>query len=61
MTTLIDIKKEPATFLREVGLSNKIQKAVIKHNEVEGNRRITMSDYINAAVNEKLIKDKIFK
>ena len=52
------IKKEPATFMRERGLSDKIQKAVNNHNTSNPDNRITLSDYINEAIKAKLKLDK---
>jgi hypothetical protein len=47
-------KKEAATFMRERGLSDKIQQAVNKHNLSNPDNRMTLSDFINQAIKEKL-------
>jgi hypothetical protein len=57
---LVKPQTKNATYEREHGHSGKIQMAIIKHEEKTG-IHITMSDYINNAVNVQLKKDGIIK
>lgn len=57
--SLVKPKTETATYLREVGHSNKIQKACIKLSDK--GTEMSMSDYINNAVNIQLKKDGVIK
>ena len=56
---MIKMKKETATYMRERGQSDRIQVAVSQHNISNPDNRITMSDFINEAVNEKLKKEGV--
>lgn len=55
----IKMKKETATYMREKGQSDRIQIAVSNHNISNPDNRITMSDFINEAVNEKLKREGV--